>query len=188
MGHARTFGEWIIISRLADIILHNVQGCIVDIGMGLSTIILADYAMAFNRKQYSCDRNPGIIKWIHAPLHKDHIIFSDDSRKFLTKFDDIPALIFLDGDHRYKIVSQEVNFFLGKMEPGAVIFLHDTYPPEDLADESGGKCGDVYKVRQDFEKADYVQTFTWPYESQAQGCGLTMIMKKELNGLPFCRR
>ena len=51
MGYVKNRKEWIILDRVVDIILDNVKGCIVDIGMGMSTQILAEYAEKYNRWQ-----------------------------------------------------------------------------------------------------------------------------------------
>ena len=96
------------------------------------------------------------------------------------------ALVFIDGSHRYKVVIREVRLFLEKLTFGGVIFLHDTYPPEEWGRKSGGQhCGSVYKVRQKLEEDSSVWTFTWPYT--AMDCGLTMVMKKETNVCIFRR-
>jgi len=57
-----------------------------------------------------------------------------------------------------------------------VIFLHDTMPPsEEFITETA--CDDVYRLRQELEKRDDLDCFTWPYT--ASYMGLTMIIKKE---------
>lgn len=185
MGHAGDKREWIILDRVVDIILENVEGCIVDIGMGMSTQVLAEYAEKYNREQYSCD----ILKVVaqkFGKLHKKHFTFVGSSIEFIEQFVGNVAIVFLDGNHAYEIVKQEVEFFLSVMSLYGVIFMHDTYPPEKKIAKSGRRCGTVYKLRQELEERKDLWTFTWPYKTQAQGCGLTMVMKKDMDQ-PFCR-
>ena len=66
-----------------------------------------------------------------------------------------------------------------------MIFLHDTYritSPILRTDKDINEpkmIGDVYKVRNELESVDNIQTFTWPYT--ATNCGLTMVMKMDPN-------
>ena len=185
MGRKEKKRDWIIVDRLADLILMNVEGCVVDIGIGASTDVLTPYAQKFRRRHFSCDISRGRCEWATREL-KTPEVFLGTSENFIKQFPDIPvALLFIDGDHRSQTVMMEVEFFLPKMPAGAVIFLHDTYPIESYACEDGQRCGTVYRVRQKLEKDKRVWTFTWPYT--AFNYGLTMVMKKNLD-VPFCRR
>jgi len=169
--------DWIVIERLGDIILKNVEGCIFEIGLGRSTPIFLKFAKDFNRDLYCFDKKPRKTNWAEERGAK---IFLGESVNFFDQFPDVPvAMGLIDGDHRYKNVTQEINFFLPKLVYGGIIFLHDTYPPEGWARENGRHCGNVYKVRQELEANNDIQIFTWPYT--AMGCGLSMVMKKESN-------
>lgn len=186
----RRQSDWVTIDRLADIIIAHsrdfsyqpepweAKGCIVDIGAGQSTHVLARHAQQWKIKQYTCDISPS------RTLHDLHIVFQCPSSEFIKKFDDTPALVLLDGSHQYEDVIAEVEFFLPRLIEGGVIFIHDTYPPFDEWAIRYKHCGDVYKVRQELEKRDDIQVFTWPYT--ANSCGLTMIMNKMKRGLS-CR-
>lgn len=181
MGHAKKEAEWVIVDRLADVILNNVEGCIVDIGMGLSTVILSRYAIMFNRKQYSCDIDKWCAKKL-SNLHPNHKVFIGSSENFLKEFNDTPALVFIDDSHQYSNVKREMDFFLDRIAYQGIIFLHDTIPiSEEFISSEGGKCGEAYRIRQELEKRSDLWTFTWAYPKQAQNCGLTMITKKDLN-------
>lgn len=186
MGRSKDIRDWVVLDRLADIILEGVDGCIVDIGMGLSTIVLGRHAVNFGRVQYSVDICPKTANGF-GNQHGGHKVFVGDSLDIIKrkKFKEKPAIVFIDGCHEYKYIKKEVDFFLDILMPFGVIFFHDSYPPEKWAVPDGG-CGDVYLVRQELEKRDDLWTFTWPYEFQAQGCGLTMVMKKDPNQ-PKCR-
>jgi len=185
MGFAKNEKEWVVLDLLSGLILENVEGCVVDIGIGLSTKVLAKYSEKFGREHYSCDISKKVIRRYGGCSHGKHFIYRGDMREFIFQFNKIVALVFLDGLHQFDHNLEAVTKFLTLMNPGGVIFLHDTYPPsEKVLKENGGKCGEVYRVRQVLEKQDSVWTFTWPYLKQAQGCGLTMVMKKEV-GRPY---
>jgi len=165
--------EWVILDKLTDVILANVNGCIVDIGIGSSTKILNKHAKKFNILHYSCDINAKKCEWARSVGCK---VYEGRSLDFVKEFDSsMVALVFIDGEHFYETVKQEVEFFLPLLSYGGVIFLHDTNPPERYRSNNGKRSGDVYRLRQELEKNRELQIFTWPYT--AAKCGLTMIMK-----------
>ena len=171
--------KWIILHYLTEVVLAHIKGCIVEIGIGESTKILAGHAEKNKINFYTCDLNRNCRKFCEKHVH-----FQGSSFDFMKQFNDIPSIVFLDGNHNYEIVSVEVEFFLEKLLAGGIIFLHDTYPPseERLVKKY---CSDSYRLRQEYEKRrDIVDCFTWPYT--AINCGLTMIIKKSLNR-PFYR-
>jgi len=190
--------HWIMIDILAPIILKNVEGCVVDIGIGRSTEVLYSHSSRFKREHFSCDQKRKFCKWINWS-YPDINIFHCKSLDFIKQFPDIPvAIILLDGDHTYSTVIKEVNFFLSKLSPGGVMFIHDTLPSTwqqvhgYICDKPGRKFGrritvlaDSYLVRQELEQRKELMTFTWPYT--AVNVGLTMVMKKEKN-VPEFRR
>jgi len=182
MGHIKNKREWIILDRLCDPILSAVEGPIVDLGIGMSTRVLAYYAQKYDREQYSCDKDMEIIKKYGCPIHKKHKIYHLDSMGFVLTLNISPSIVFIDGDHRHEQTIAKVRYFLDRMKFGSILFLHDTFPKEEkYVYESGRKCGNVYKTRQELEKDNSVWTFTWPYPNQAQGHGLTMVMPKLIN-------
>jgi len=190
--------DWIILEKLVPIILDNIEGCVVDIGIGSSTELLSDYSFQFGRKHFSCDINQKFCNWAEKTL--SHLeIFCGSSDDFINQFSDIPvAVVFIDGDHHYPVVLKEVNFFLSKLVFGGVIFMHDTFPSkwQDIygfvnkkPGKNYGKYYDVtcdsYLVRQQLEQRKDLMVFTWPYT--ASNFGLTMIMKKNMEGPEFRR-
>ena len=185
MGRKEKKYDWIVVDRLADLILANVEGCVVDIGIGASTEVLTIHTKKIQRKHYSCDISPRRCQWARDILQWPEV-FEGTSLDFIKQFKEQPvALVFIDGDHRAEIIFQEVGFFLELMQPGGVFFLHDTYPKNGYACEDGQRSGTAYKVRQILEKNSWVWTFTWPYT--AFNYGLTMVMKKEKDR-PYYRR
>jgi len=169
---------WSILECLVPIILFYRPYCIVEIGAGASTIYLARAAEKFGVKLYSCDKSPRKNK----VYFKDHIFIQKFSHDFIEEFDDIPAVVLIDADHKYEVAKMEFDFFFEKLIPGGVIFLHDTMPPdEEYLSETA--CADVYKLRQELEKRTDLDCFTWPYT--AGYMGLTMVIKKDPEGRYF---
>jgi len=178
--------EWMIMDRLAPFaIAKSGKGCIVDIGIGSSTEILAIQAKRYDIKQYSVDTNGNICeRHKNRNYHSKHIIYHGKSLDFIKEFNDIPSLILLDGKHGYNNIMKEANFFLSIMPVNSMMFIHDTMPMEGAYErkiETKGKEMDTYKVRQELEMDNTLEVFTWPY-----GVGFTMVLKKDMNK-PFYR-
>ena len=177
--------QWSILTVLPPIILSHVPGCIVEIGMGkYSTRIWAEHSRVFERKFYGCDSSKRIVDAIReAPyIHNGMEIFHESSIRFMEHFDDSPSVVFLDGNHHENIVRKEVHYFIEKIPYGGVIFMHDTLPMEGYYEkklELKNKEMNTYKVRQELERMPHIEVFTWPYT--AQTCGLTMVLKKDMN-------
>lgn len=174
MGRSKE-SDWIIMDRLAEPILTNVKGCVVEIGLGPSSIVLHRNAWNFGANYHGCDRKHRQCDWaIEQGIHKIHKMKSQNMLPLITE----PiAMAFVDGTHRAEYVLIEVEAILKKLAIGGVMFMHDTSPPAKWADPTGKKrCGNVYIVREDLEEREELYTFTWPYT--ATGCGLTMVMKK----------
>jgi hypothetical protein len=157
-----------MLDRLTDVILQFRKGPIVEIGIGRSTRILSEIAQRHGVKLYSCDKKN------FSQLFNDHVIYIGKSFEFMEQFNDIPAVVFLDGNHNYDVVKKETEFFLPKLMDGGVIFMHDTLPPT-LKHLSRDKCSSSYKLRKEMELNSEIDCFTWPYS--ANNCGLTMIMQ-----------
>lgn len=173
--------DWVIIENLIDVILNNVEGCVVEIGVGVSTIVLFEHTSKMGVKQFSCDINKKKCNWAKEFIGLE--IFEGKSLDFIKQFPNIPvAFVLLDGDHTYSVVIKELNFFLSKLSPGGVIFIHDTLP---RSAKNVNEKYTVYKVRQEIEQRSDLRIFTWPYT--AWNSGLTMIMQKEKNP-PYYRK
>lgn len=181
--------NWIIVKRLAEVVLSHVKGCIVEIGIGESTPILAELALRFKRRHYACDvltskwNNFQKLGVIHEYMHKFHC----KSFRFMKHFNDKPAIVFIDGNHHYDTVSKEAEFFIDRMPSGAMAFFHDMFIPDYIFEKykQKGKEYDTYKCRQEIEKRKDVYTMSFPYT--AANAGLTIVLKKESNP-PFHRQ
>lgn len=190
MSLIRTRYDWAILELLAPTIIsysridkmrwnvHQPQGCIVEIGAGDTTQILSDVAVLTGAKHYTVDVNS--VKKFHA----NHVVYKGRSDTFIEGFNDAPVLVVLDGEHYYDNVKREFYFFLDKLVDSGMIFIHDTFPYKEKLVLTHG-CSDAYRLRQEIEKNENLQVFTWPYT--ANNCGLTMVMKKEKNQ-PYYRQ
>ncbi len=176
-------GSWDIMDALVGKILNYLPGPIVEIGMGESSTIFAQHAIKYGIKLYSCDiMMGGMFKVFNKPLFDNHICFLGRSEEFIKDFKDEPSIVFLDGEHNYESVKQELDFFLPLLKKDGVMFLHDTFPPHEhhlVKDKQGCKPGTVYRARQDLEKNADVDVLTFPYS--AHGMGLTIVMKHDRN-------
>lgn len=168
------FGEWSVLATLCDIILYHRPFCIVELGAGDSTALLAQTAERFGVEFHSVDIKPWKRRTYKKKFYFHNMLIED----FMKEFKGTPAIVLIDANHDYEVAKKEFEFFFDKLVEGGVIFLHDTYPPcERMLDKLS--CSDVYRLRQDIEKMDknVLDVFTWPYT--AKWCGLTMVMKKE---------
>jgi len=177
----RVFHTRVILDRLADVILHYVKGCVVEIGVGQSTPILAKHAREAGVKHYAIDINANSCRKVEENPEAQHdglIIYNGSSLDFIETFDDVPALVFIDGCHDSEVIMQEAMFFLHRLPSGGVIFLHDTYLIEGWEHRIAKKnlFSDTYRARWELENLKNVWCFTFPYTANA--CGLTMVMKR----------
>jgi len=171
--------EIVILDRIVPIILETVEGCVVDIGIGRTTQIIAPHAKKFNRKHYSVDSNAGKCEFARRPeiTHSGHVICHMKSYTFMEDFNDTPSLVLLDGNHNAEVVIAEAKFFVERMVPNGIMFLHDTCPMEYAYKrklETKNKEMDTYKARHELEKMEGIDVLTWRY-----GVGFTMVLKKD---------
>ena len=151
-------GSWCIMESMIPHILSYVPGDIIEIGMGESTEILAQAAKSAGVNLYSCDiQMGGMFNVFDKPLFENHQCFTDGSDDFMEQYGGSPSIVFIDGEHIYETVKKEVGFFLPKMRPGGVMFLHDTMPlfKRNISPDSKGynpgiytKCGKNLSVIQ----------------------------------------
>jgi hypothetical protein len=171
---------WIVIDRLCDIVLAYTKGCVVEIGVGSSTFVLCRHAEKAKVKFYTCDIDAGRCKWIKNRLPYAEV-FCGNSFDFMKQFSDIPAVVFIDGNHKYSVVSQEANFFIDRLAVGGVVFIHDTMPWQRTYEAhiiQKKHIPDAHLLRKELEKREDLEVFTWPYT--AVYCGLTMVLKKDM--------
>ena len=196
-----SWGRFGILGVLGDMILRTLPGThIIEIGTGESSVYLTQLARLHNRSIFYCDASPSKITnplTIKGYLHEDTIMLegnpdvseyksknavayagtSDDMFKNL----DIPTigLAFIDGEHHYEYVKRDFENIFRNLCDDGYIFIHDTYPyDEELV--LGDYCADSYKIRQELEKDDRVDTFCFN-KMVACNVGMFMVRKKPQN-------
>lgn len=187
MSHARTRKSWKILQTLSDIVLFYSGGCIIDVGMGLSTIMLGEEAVKYKRIHFTCEAESYIYQRYSKyckheywhPYLMESLHFISKLPKLFEEYNTRPSVIFLDGSHMFDVVREEIYEYLKLLNDDGVLFLHDTFPAvNEWITDNGARCGDVYRVRQMLEKNINFDVFTWTFKKASQGCGLTMIRKK----------
>jgi len=178
-----------ILSIMGDYVLSHVRGGnILEIGIGESSIILTKLAIKHGLKVYHCDvshSNVENCKTVPGIFANDATVCQCTSDEFFKKVDFTPiALGFIDGDHNYEQVKKDFNNLFNLLVENGFIFIHDMYPPsDDYLPEY--RCGDGYKLRQELEKRNDLDIFTFPFG--AMGVGLTMIRKLSKD-MPYYRK
>ena len=199
--------RWGILGVLSDFVLHYTQGDIAEVGVCESSIFLTKMAKKYSRRAYHCDIQRSVIENCltvpdyfapdsyyavsdqydkNIPIRPGSaLIYCGSSDEFFKNvvFTDI-ALGFIDGEHTYEQVKKDYENMLEHIVTGGYIFFHDTYPPSEAYLETNA-CGTVYKLRQDLEKDERVDCFT--FTRSAWDVGLTMCRKK-INNLPHFQK
>jgi hypothetical protein len=178
-----------MVGMLADFTLHFASGVIIEIGMGESSVYLNMVGAKYDRQAFHCDiQGHGFEEALNVPgyFREDKskcVIYIGSSDSFFQSVDIPPvAFAFIDGDHRYDQVKKDFFSINNLLQDNGMILMHDTYPPDDdyLPENL---CGSSYKFRQELEKDNRFDVFTFPL-SAAKGVGLTMCRRRGLN-LPF---
>ena len=181
--------NYTMVGVLADYTLYYTDGVVLEIGMGCSSVYLDKVAEKYNRQAFYCDiQGNGFNAALTVPgyFREDKtksVIYIGSSDSFFQN-QKLPkiAFAFVDGDHSYEQVKKDFFNINNILQDNGLICLHDTYPPhEDYLSE--GQCGSSYKFRQELEKDNRFDVFTFPL-TVAKGVGLTMIRRKGVN-LPF---
>lgn len=200
-SHKDGWGRFGILGVLGDMVLTSLPGThIVEIGTGESSIYLTQLARKHNRRIFYCDEARGKITnplTIKGYLHEDTIVLSGEvyphdytkkqavayvgtSDDFFTNIHLPPiGLAFIDGEHHYEFVKRDFENIFERLVPDGYIFIHDTYPYEEGL-VLGDYCADSYKIRQELEKDERVDTFCFT-KVVACNVGMFMVRKKPLN-------
>jgi len=187
MGHKRQ--DWIVLETLSDIVLQHVPGAIWEIGIGVSTQILAELSKKHRAHMATCDTNikkcdwaKRTFPWIQAD-NRPSLEFLKSWNVVGTNFQ--PSVVLLDGNHRYPTVRAEVDLVLSQLKIGGLLFMHDTCKPtwDDVYLKTG--TSDSYLVRRELEQDPSLMSITFPYT--AADMGLTIVMKKDMSEPVFRR-
>jgi hypothetical protein len=173
--------RWGLLGALADCVVSNVQGDVLEIGCGESSIYFSKIAEKYNRTCFHVEYSKSGVhnmKNTKGYFGKKSIVYNCKSDQFFQdastnmKF----ALAFIDGDHVYEAVANDFYNTVDNLAKGGFIFLHDTYPP-DITWISESKCGTVNVLRRELEEDPNYEIFTFPFT--AFNVGLSMIRVKE---------
>jgi len=183
------WGRYGILGVLGDMFLYGLKGDILEIGVGESSIYLSEVARKHNRKIYLCDIGAGKItnpQTVPGYLKEDSITFVGSSDRLFKEINISPiAIAFIDGDHSYDQVKKDFWNLVPLMVEDGIIFLHDTYPPDESYIHEN-KCGTVYKLRQDIEEIKKFDCFTFT-KTVGIGVGVTMVRIKPKE-LPYYKQ
>jgi SAM-dependent methyltransferase len=106
---------------------------------------------------------PDGVEWIREVASDD--FFRTDERTW--------DAIFVDGDHMRPQATRDTINALKVLNDDGLIFLHDTYPPNSLAQTTGHMvCGDVYKTYLALAERTDLEVVTLPL-----WCGLTIVRR-----------
>jgi len=175
--------EFGALGLIGELTLPALEGDIVEIGSGNSSMYLSFLARKFKRKIYYCDWDVECyqrLKAIPDYLMEEGTFYvgkSDDFFKDI-KLDKV-ALAFIDGDHRYEQVKRDFENLIPYMVSHGIICLHDTFPPveHNLMDNF---CSNSYLLRQDLQRDDRFDCFTWVHTGSCK-FGLTMVRVRDKN-------
>lgn len=175
MGFLGVFGDYV---------LSCIQGDILEIGVGESSIYLTELARKYKRKIYYCDCGGGKITnplTVRGYLDEERGIFciEDSDKMFATRNITALAFSFIDGDHTYEQVKKDFYNILPLTVDNGYIIFHDGYPQEE-SDINENRCGTVYKLRQEIEQDKNLDCLTL-VKGCAMGLGFTIIRKKPKN-------
>lgn len=177
--------RWGLLGVLADYVLHYTHGCIVEIGIGESSLYFTRLARKYNRKVYHCD----IQRSDYENLFTLPDFFDEENIKYLGSSDDffvevkIPpiALGFIDGDHLYPQVKKDFENLFSRVVNNGYIFFHDLHPRDEF-NTIETRSGDGYILRKELEKRGDIDIITFP--RSAWDAGLTAVRKLS-NNLPY---
>lgn len=195
MGFLGPFGHYV---------LSSMEGHILEIGAGESSVYLAQLARIFGRKIIHCDLQGSVLLnalTVKGYFCEDTAVLTCGQKPFDTEhksllyigpsdnlFQDILlpplALAFIDGDHSYEQVKKDFYNVLPYVVDNGFILLHDTYPRNEEW-TTATTCGTVYKLRQELEMDTTLDCITL-VRGTAMDFGLTIVRKKPKN-LPYYR-
>lgn len=171
--------RWGLMSVIADCTLNYVKGEILEIGAGESSIYLSKLAEKYNRNCYHIEFSKSGVENMRNTkgyFGDNSIVYNCKSEEFFKIERPGPlAVSFIDGDHEYEKVDEDLTNVLSYTVEDGIVFLHDTLPPtEDWAVPE--KCGTVFLLRKELEENEMLDVFTFPFT--AFGAGLTMVKKR----------
>lgn len=168
-----------LLHSLMDHTLYHVNGNLLEVGLGETTISTTMLSEKYNRKCYCVDYSRSLIenmKNTNGYFGENSIVYRGKSDDFFNETKLTPiAFAFIDGSHEYEDVKNDFYNTLKYLVDDGIIALHDTLPlnsswtyPE--------KCGTVYLLRRELEQDSRLDLFTFPFSSF--NVGLTIIKRR----------
>lgn len=135
IGKAVTSSERECLRSLASLVTVSFKRpVIVNIGIFRCATMYCLRAGAPSARLVGVDIKPCPVS-IHRDLKAEFIIA--DSRVCHADFKDPVHLLFIDGDHHYAVVKEDIKNWIPKVVPGGIIVFHDYAPlPKDLRKNS----------------------------------------------------
>ena len=161
------------VSAYYEVITEIVKGCAfesfleVGIGSGVLACKLTERCPLLTRITgvdiLGGDPPPDGVEWIREVASDD--FFRTDDRTW--------DCIFVDGDHMRPQATRDTVNAMRVLNDDGLLFLHDTYPPNDLDQTVGHMvCGDVYKTYFALAERTDLEVVTLPL-----WCGLTIVRR-----------
>lgn len=124
-----------------DFLIKEGRGVILEIGVrwGVST---ACFLLSKAEKVYSVDINPA-CETLYSNNNKWRFILADSTNESAKIKEIIPSeidVLFIDGDHSYRGLSSDLNYYSGLVKKGGIILCHDVNPmhvPSDREVQEG---------------------------------------------------
>lgn len=170
--------RWGLLSVLADCTLNYVNGNILEIGAGESSIYLSKLAEKYNRTCYHIEYSKSGVenmKNTKGYFGKNSKVFNMKSDEFFKQTNQMQlAFVFIDGDHLYEQVRKDFYNSLNYLLKDGIIVLHDTLPP-DKTWTLESRCGTVFKLRREIEADNRFDIFTFPFTAFDVGLSIVKI-------------
>jgi ubiquinone/menaquinone biosynthesis C-methylase UbiE len=109
---------------------------------------------------------------LHGGLIEHSLLYHGNLNSFFSKFPLQPTMVFLDGDHRYEGVREDLQCLSRVLEPGIPVLCHDYLNPENDTGEYG-----VRKAATEWEEAGFL-TFCGVF-----GCSALFVTGERCNGV-----
>jgi len=94
--------------------------------------------------------------------------------EFFVDFDQKIDMAFIDADHNVNSALKDFQNVMKHLNPGGIVFLHDTDPEENRLFHPG-YCGDSYKIVKILEELSEFNVLTMPLTN----AGLSIVTRKK---------
>lgn len=126
---------------LHEFVIRYRPEIILEVGTGHSTLAMAYAANLLERFEkivtiYSTDIDIERTKLFNKKINDNNlyhvILLNEDSLKFLSNYEGMVDLIFIDSAHTYDLTLKELEEASGKLSPNGYILMHDVISVSDV--------------------------------------------------------